>query len=211
MPSHIKNKKKNRKIYVKKRYLPIRISKLYIPFYETREITDHYKTKLSLLLPNVNFSFNIGDLYYYDVDKEIIIPDDSNLHNINILQHTYDYIIISIFYNWGKGDGHVSVSIVDINNKIIEWFDTIDTQNDIYEPIKNKIKEYLPDYEIFKANREDIQKDDSDLYCQTWIYYYIYHRLYKKKSIKIILDKLMSKDKKRRIDVIRQFHHKIVK
>ena len=54
------NRKRNKKIYVKERYLPIRVVKINAQLYDTDVATDYYRKKLSLLLPNVYFSFNCG-------------------------------------------------------------------------------------------------------------------------------------------------------
>lgn len=201
-----------RKRYVRTRYLPFRKAKLNVPFYGTKLITNYYHTQLSSLLPRVHFSFNDGDLQYTEKEEDcqrVSIPDNSNLHNMSNLVYNYEYVIMTINYEWTTEGEHVSTSIVDTKNKRIEWFDTYNTFKYIYNPIKNKLQEYFPDYHIVKAHQKSIQEDDEDHYCQTWLYYYLYHRLHKKKTMKSIIGKLMSKDKKRRIDVIRKFHYKI--
>ena len=204
----------SRKQYVRERYLPCRKAKIDHKFYNTKTTTNFYHNKLSSLLPHVHFTFNDFDLEYdenKDKKNRINIPCDSNLHNMQILKKDHNHIIMTILYDWTDGNQHMSMLIADTINKRIEWFDTYNTYKYIYEPIKKKIQRYFPKYHIVKVHQRIIQEDDDDHYCQSWPYYYMYKRLYKKKTMKSIVGKLMEKDKKRRIDVIRNFHYKISK
>jgi len=211
-----RNQSRKRKRYTKVRYQPLRKTKNDLPrsLYSDKQVQDYYIRHLSTLLPNVSFSTSYYDLGYVekDINIKINIPNNSGLHNLWYRKHIYDCVILTINYEfYMKKYGHVSLVLIDTNNKIIEWFDTSDTEPCMFDPVISKIKEYLPDYEIVKVNTYYIQEDENDIYCQTWIYYYVWKRLYKKKDYKSIIDKIMSKDKKSRTDVIRKFHYKITK
>jgi len=52
-------------------------------------------------------------------------------------------------------------------------------------------------FEFILVNDRYLQKNKNDLYCQTWIYYYLYKRLIEKKSIIEIIENLYELDKKK--------------
>lgn len=205
------------KQYTRTRYQPVRKAKIISSqlHYSSINIEQHYNKQLSILLSNACFTQNSGDLEYIKDNmqlnvSQIKVPYDSGLHSLWYNKYFYDYVIFTIHYKFSENNNHVSIVIIDTTKKIIEWFDTWDTSDHIFNPLIEKLKKYLPHYEIFKVNKKDIQEDDDDYYCQTWIYYYVWQRLYKKKDSESIMNKILSKNIKSRTDLIRKFHYKII-
>lgn len=162
---------------------------------DTDMYISYYIHIVKRIIPNLEI--NNGDDMYYE-NKEI------KLTNISILNRLYQITNRYIALMVGQ-DGHVSIILIDNDNETIEYFDTV---NDSFKEhaLNDVIDFYFPSYRFKVVNNgTDIQESNYDVYCQTWIFYYIYQRLYNNKTSDEIMEKLKLTNSEERVDIIRDF------
>lgn len=209
MVCFIGTRKKKRNVM--KRILPLRKAKFNARGYNSDKLIKYYSNKIMMLLPNLFIRNNYEDIIYFHKENKIVIPNNSILHDIFSYSIIYEYTIIKVCVGYDDDDGHISIMIVDNKNKIIEWFDTAPPNKIEKTKLLEKIKYYLPSYKItIVNNKHHIQKSNYDVYCQTWIYYFIYKRIHKKKQPAQIINNLMKYNRENRVDIVRKFFYKLI-
>ncbi|QKF93668.1 hypothetical protein QKU48_gp0210 [Fadolivirus algeromassiliense] len=200
---------KHEKIKHTKKILPIRKSKIDHPHYNSKKYEKTLRRRMLMLLHNIYISKTSNDMIYHEKYNSITISDKSILHRIWNYNIIYDFVIIKIETHYNDGNTHISIMIINNINKIIEWFDTAPLNKDEKNIVTNTVNKYLPYYNIKIVNKKYyIQESDYDIYCQTWIYYFTYKRLYKNKDSIKIFTSLMKHNKEKRVDIIRNFFYK---
>ena len=194
------------------RVTPIRYYKLKHKYHGNyyHKLNKFYIHKMRKLFPNVHLTDKYHDFSYNSISKIPKIPSDCILLDIstNKIQDK-DYTIMKIGEKHNDGY-HVSIILINHITKQAEWFDTGSLKGTEYDNIKFFLQYHLIGYDIRIVNNDHwIQEADKDHYCQSWIYYYIYQRLYKNKTSDEIINKIMSRDAKKRMDIIFNFFHKI--
>eukprot|EP00941_MAST-03F_sp_MAST-3F-sp1_P002937 g2937.t1 len=101
-------------------------------------------------------------------------------------------------------DCHISMAIIWKKTSRVEFFDSRGGNGSI-EQIKSF---FLRRYKYFdEVNHFDIQgKEEYDVYCHTWIYYYAYCRLIHKQTSETVLKALESLSDPERLTLIKSFH-----
>lgn len=120
------------------------------------------------------------------------------------------------FRAWKIGTNrHVAVALWDPESKIVEVFDPAGSARDnkitiIQEKLIRSLFTNHPgppfDKMIF-TNRYNLQELPSDRFCQTWIYWYLYERIIRKKSIKETLESAHKLHPELRQTMIASFWH----
>jgi len=187
--------------YIYKRIRPIRKAYIDHKLIETdvNLYISHYIKRIRDLVPSL--TINDGDDIFYFTQMEV--TNISLLKQLDSIKTPYIALMIGYF-------DHISIMLVDKYYKCIEYFDTSYKQK-----YRNQLKEicdiYFPDYLFICVNDNlYIQKSYYDVYCQTWIFYYLYQRLYKCISHRIIMDTLNMVNDNERVDIIRNFFHEFI-
>jgi len=150
------------------------------------------------------------DVRFYKKASTLNIMENSIFYDIvngHMAAHKYSVVRIKIL---SETTSHTNIMIINNHSKQIEWFDSCVMSNvRQYRHLYVLLRKYLHNYHINIVNRNDRIQETGDRFCQSWIYYYVYQRLYKNKTPKDILNKIMSKDKHQRRTIILKFFHKI--
>ena len=110
--------------------------------------------------------------------------------------------------------GHISIALWDVKSNSLEIFDPygddlryVPFQESLVRTLFSKYPGPKPDRVTF-VNKTNLQaQDPSDIYCQTWIYWYLYERTVNGKSAKETLQTAYKLHPLQRTDMIRSFWH----
>lgn len=107
--------------------------------------------------------------------------------------------------------GHYAVALVDQRLRKVEFFDAGGVHEDwIIRRVKSLFSATLPSYKLVISQRELLQEDEYDGYCQTWVWVWLYFRLYRGWShtqFKRLFQPLKAKD---RVQCVRDAHYYLI-
>lgn len=113
--------------------------------------------------------------------------------------------------------GHITVALINRKSKTIEWFDpsgqykrdprTQETEYSMWVyNLELLFDNMLPGYKFIVVNKAQThQSHEFDLYCQTWIYWYVFMRLVAGHNRRQIMQALQQDTPAQRVERIRNF------
>lgn len=197
------------------RITPIRCCKLFPKTKATcsswyfDRLRQFYCVGLQKILHDIQITPNCDIIFHMKTNKLNIVKDSIFYNIINGHIPTVKHSVVRIRL-LSVRNSHTNIMIINNHLRHIEWFDSCIMSNfRQYRRLYVLLRKYLHNYSLNIVNQNNKIQENGDRFCQSWIYYYVYQRLYKNKTPKDIINKIMNKNKYKRRNIILQFFHKI--
>ena len=109
-------------------------------------------------------------------------------------------------------EGHYTVALIDQKMKKIELFDSGgDNDSCFTKRVKRLFEICKPGYTFVSLQKESLQDDDHDGYCQTWVWIWLYYRLIKEYSHTQFKRVFQPMESNKRTSVVREVHYYLIR